>query len=60
MICDLSAQGARLALAPGAQAPDSFDLEISGRQQVLRAQTVWRTATEIGVRFNGARTAPKP
>ena len=62
---DISARGARVALANPAAAPDEFFLVLSRNKAVRRrCRTMWRSASEIGVWFPGneepAMRAPAP
>jgi hypothetical protein len=56
MIRDLSPKGARLDFAGAVPTPDVFDLYISQKQQVLRANVMWRHGDKAGVAF--AHTTP--
>jgi hypothetical protein len=56
-LCDVSAVGARLALAAPelAKLPDEFILVLAKRAKVhRRCRVVWRTAEEVGVQFSHA------
>jgi len=53
-LCDVSASGARLAIAPRvlAKLPDEFILVLAKQAKVHRwCRIVWRAPDEIGVRF---------
>jgi PilZ domain len=54
-LCDVSATGARLSLAPRvlAQLPEEFILVLAKRAKVHRhCRIVWRGQDEVGVRFS--------
>jgi hypothetical protein len=60
-LCDVSATGARLSLAPRvlARLPDEFILVLAKQAKVnRRCRIVWRGQDEVGVRFS-ARAAVK-
>jgi hypothetical protein len=53
-LCDVSASGARLSMAPRllAKLPDDFILVLAKRAKVRRwCRIVWRSEEEVGVRF---------
>lgn len=51
LVRDLSPSGAKLAGIDVAGLPDTFELQISGRDRWYRAEVVWRGEAEVGVRF---------
>ena len=52
LVEDISETGARIALAPGQTLPKKFDLHLSSAGAVARrAEVVWQTSTEAGLRF---------
>jgi len=54
-LCDVSATGARLSLAPRvlAKLPEEFILVLAKRAKVRRrCRIVWRSQDEVGVRFS--------
>ena len=54
-LCDVSATGARLSMAPRllAQLPEEFILVLAKQAKVhRRCRTVWRGQDEVGVRFS--------
>lgn len=56
--CDVSESGARLQIAEGANVPDMFGLRfVSDGAPERRCQVVWRTAAEVGLRFDRPATA---
>ena len=63
-LCDVSATGARLSLAPRvlAKLPEEFILVLAKRAKVRRrCRIVWRSQDEVGVRFSnrsGVRSRP--
>jgi hypothetical protein len=50
-IIDLSEEGARVATAFGVDMPDIFQLQIDGSRVLGAAEVVWRTQTQVGVKF---------
>ena len=50
-IIDLSEEGARVAAPNGVEMPDVFQLQIDGTRVLGAAEVVWRTQTQVGVRF---------
>jgi hypothetical protein len=63
-LCDVSANGARLTVAPRilAKLPDQFILVLAKRAKVhRRCRIVWRSEDAVGVRFSnrgGVRSRP--
>lgn len=51
LVRDLSSTGARIAFINGAALPGTFDLQITGRSRIYRAEVIWRRPDEAGVRF---------
>jgi PilZ domain len=60
LVRDLSATGARLALAGRTDLPEEFDLWIKDRNARFRAQVRWRRLTLVGVEFVGPPAADPP
>jgi hypothetical protein len=48
---DVSRDGARIALERAAELPDQFLVMVAPGAAPRKAERVWRTNTEIGVRF---------
>jgi len=46
--------GAKLNLESTRFVPDRFDLLIKQEHRLYPAETIWRDATDIGIRFTGA------
>ena len=62
-LCDVSASGARLSMAPRVMAklPEEFVLVLAKQAKVhRRCRTVWRSQDEIGVRFVNRASVPIP
>jgi PilZ domain len=54
IVLDISRGGARLACRTPHSVPDEFRLQLSPDGAVAReCRVVWRSATEIGVKFSG-------
>ena len=49
LIRDISDRGARLVFSDAVTTPDVIELSIPQKEQMLRAQTVWRHGQEMGV-----------
>lgn len=60
LVRDLSQSGARIMMAGAERLPARFELHINGRAHMLRVDTVWRTATQAGVRLLEKVPAPAP
>lgn len=52
IVRNLSANGARIALADYATLPDDFDITICRRRELYKATVIWRSATDIGLSFS--------
>ena len=50
-IRNLSAHGARMRLEGNVSVPNDFYLYVVGDAVIAHAQAIWRTPTEMGVRF---------
>ena len=50
-LVDMTADGARVATAPGSATPANFDLRIDDLRRLGEAEVVWRKGDEVGVRF---------
>lgn len=53
VVRDISATGARLAMASTRSIPDTFDLSFDGARTLRPCRVIWRTVTEIGLQFEG-------
>jgi hypothetical protein len=51
MICDVSQQGARIAVVCQIDIPDEFRLMLGGGGAHRRCRVVWRTEQQVGVAF---------
>jgi hypothetical protein len=51
VIRDISSRGARLHFSGTTPTPDVFDLYISQKDQMLRANVTWRSGENVGVAF---------
>ena len=51
MICDVSQQGARIAVVRQNDIPDEFRLMLGGGGAHRRCRVVWRTEQQVGVAF---------
>lgn len=51
MVRDLSEAGAALDVPSSSGIPDHFTLLVSGRSDIVRCRSVWRTERQIGVAF---------
>ena len=58
LVRDMSQTGARLELSEGTVLPGTFELHITGRRRVYRAEVIWRRAEEVGIRFLARASAP--
>jgi PilZ domain len=51
MICDVSQQGARVAVVRQSDIPDEFKLMLGGGGAHRRCRVVWRTEQQVGIAF---------
>jgi len=51
VVRDISASGVRLQMVSQRSIPDTFDLSFDGGRTLRVCRVIWRTATEIGLRF---------
>jgi len=53
VVRDISSLGARLAFVSTAFIPDNFELTFDSAHTLRGCRVVWRSATQIGVEFQG-------
>ena len=54
IVHNISATGLGLTMGSTARVPDSFDLSFDGGRTLRPCRVLWRTATEIGLEFQGS------
>jgi PilZ domain len=54
LVRDVSTRGAKLVFSDVVTVPDVFELYLSNKDAVQRAEVQWRRGKEIGVTFGGA------
>jgi hypothetical protein len=60
LVRDISAHGARLIFADEVLIPEIVELYIPAKEQMLRAQVIWRNANESGVAFANHQQMARP
>lgn len=60
LVRDISATGARLIFPQPVTMPDSVELYIPQKDEMLRADVQWRRGEEVGVAFPAAESAAEP
>ena len=58
IVHNISASGAGLTMVSTARIPDTFDLSFDGGRTLRPCRVLWRTATEIGLEFEGRSFSP--
>jgi hypothetical protein len=58
IVHNISATGAGLTMVSTAPVPDAFDLSFDGGRTLRHCRVLWRTATEIGLEFQGRSFCP--
>jgi len=58
VVRNISAAGAGLTMVSTASIPDTFDLSFDGGRTLRPRRVLWRTATEIGLEFQGRSFCP--
>jgi len=58
IVHNVSATGAGLRMVSTASVPDTFDLSYDGGLTLRHCRVLWRTATEIGLEFQGRSFIP--
>jgi hypothetical protein len=52
VVRNVSPEGAKIVFPNAANIPDQFDLQIAWQDRVYRAHMIWRSASEVGVKFD--------
>lgn len=52
---NLSEDGAKLTANSTISIPDRFDVKLDSGGEIRGCEVIWRTLTELGVRFSGER-----
>ena len=58
LVRNISRDGAKITFSNATIVPAEFNLDITAHQQAFRAQAIWRSATEMGIKLLNAEKQP--